>query len=111
MVQYGKFLHTQNGRIIMSILLGFGLASLFRSICKGRNCIDFSGPPSDFMDKDKILNGTTYSKAKEELNDSSIFRSTMNTTNPTKSDNGVVITSTPKGDNGFDDKMWADLLK
>ena len=43
--------------------------------------------------------------------DSSIFRSSMKTTNPTKSDNGVVITSTPKGDNGFDDKMWADLLK
>ena len=63
------------------------------------------------MDKDKILSGTTYSKDKAELTDSSIFRSTMNATTPTKSDNGVIITSTPKGDNGFDDKMWADLLK
>ena len=73
MVQYGKFLHTQNGRIIMSILLGFGLASLFRSICKGRNCIDFCGPPSEFMDKDKIyeFDGKcyTYSQSVTKCND------------------------------------------
>ena len=62
------------------------------------------------MDKDKILGGTTYSKDKAELTDSSIFRSTMNTTNPTKSSNEVKITSTPTS-SGFDDKMWADLLK
>ena len=73
MVQYGKFLHTQNGRIIMSILLGFGLASLFRSICKGKNCIDFQGPPADFMDKDKIyeFDGKcyTYSQSVTKCND------------------------------------------
>ena len=63
------------------------------------------------MDKDQILKGTTYSKDKAELNDSSIFRSTMNNSNPTKSDNGVVITSPPKDSNGFDDTMWANLLK
>jgi 5'-3' exonuclease len=62
------------------------------------------------MDKDKILGGTTYSKDKAELTDSSIFRSTMNTANPTKSSNEVKITSTPTS-SGFDDKMWADLLK
>ena len=37
----------------MSILLGFGLASLFRTICKDQNCIIFHAPPLDQI-KDKI---------------------------------------------------------
>ena len=48
-----KFLHTENGRIIMSILLGFGLASLFRSVCKGDGCVKFYAAPLDKI-KDKI---------------------------------------------------------
>jgi len=37
----------------MSILLGFGLASLFRTVCKGKNCLIFHAPPLDKF-KDKI---------------------------------------------------------
>ena len=37
----GKFVHTENGKFLMSVLLGFGLATLFREVCKGRNCITF----------------------------------------------------------------------
>lgn len=48
-----KFLYTQNGRYIMSIILGFGLATLFRTVCKGKNCIIFKAPPMDEI-KDKI---------------------------------------------------------
>jgi hypothetical protein len=53
MVLYlGKFVHTQTGKIIMSILLGFGIASLFRTVCKDRNCLIFHAPPlEDFKDK------------------------------------------------------------
>ena len=48
----GKFIHTENGKIIMSIILGFGLASLFRTVCKERNCLMFRAPPlDDFKDK------------------------------------------------------------
>ena len=51
-IHFGKFLHTERGRIIMSILLGFGLASLFRRVCKGKNCLTFHAPPlDDFKDK------------------------------------------------------------
>lgn len=47
-----KFVHTERGKIIMSIILGFGLASLFRTVCKGRNCLMFHAPPlDDFKDK------------------------------------------------------------
>ena len=49
----GKFVHTETGKIIMSILLGFGLASLFRSVCKDKDCIIFHAPPLDKF-KDKI---------------------------------------------------------
>jgi hypothetical protein len=49
----GKFVHTETGRIIMSILLGFGLASLFRTICKNKDCLIFHAPPLEQF-KDKI---------------------------------------------------------
>ena len=51
-IHFGKFVHTATGKIIMSVLLGFGLASLFRTVCKGKNCRIFSAPPlDDFKDK------------------------------------------------------------
>ncbi len=50
----GKFVHTQTGRTIMSILLGVGLATLFRNICKDRNCLIFYAAPLDNI-KDKIF--------------------------------------------------------
>ena len=49
----GKFVHTATGKIIMSVLLGFGLASLFRTVCKGNNCQIFHAPPLEDL-KDKI---------------------------------------------------------
>ena len=48
-----KFVHTQTGKYLMSIILGFGLASLFRTICKDHNCIIFHAPPLEQI-KDKI---------------------------------------------------------
>jgi len=50
---FGKFVHTQNGRLIMSILLGFGLATVFRNVCKEKNCFNFYAAPLDQI-KDKI---------------------------------------------------------
>lgn len=32
------------GKIFISILLGLGLATLFRTACKEKNCIRFAGP-------------------------------------------------------------------
>jgi hypothetical protein len=48
----GKFVHSERGKIIMSILLGLGLATLFRTVCKDNDCIAFHAPPlDDFKDK------------------------------------------------------------
>ena len=49
-----KLLHTESGRYLMSMLLGFGIATIFRSTCKGRNCLVFNAPPLDEID-DKIF--------------------------------------------------------
>jgi hypothetical protein len=39
-----KFLQSDYGKIIMSILLGFGLSTLFRKTCTGKKCMEFKGP-------------------------------------------------------------------
>ena len=39
-----KFVHTPNGKIIMSMILGLGLASLFRQVCNNYNCVHFVAP-------------------------------------------------------------------
>lgn len=46
-IHFEKFINTPTGKIIMSILLGFGLASLFRKVCKDKNCLIFHAPPLD----------------------------------------------------------------
>jgi hypothetical protein len=38
------FLKTNFGGILLSIILGLGLAALFRQACKGDNCIVVNGP-------------------------------------------------------------------
>ena len=40
-----KLFHTQTGKIVLSIILGLGLATLFRTVCKDKNCIIFRAPP------------------------------------------------------------------
>lgn len=36
---------TDNGIIILSIILGFGLATVFKKVCTGNKCIVITGPP------------------------------------------------------------------
>lgn len=52
-VHFGKFVHTKTGKTLMSLILGFGLASLFRKICKEKNCLLFYAPPMEDL-KNKI---------------------------------------------------------
>lgn len=50
-----KVLYSDIGRYIISIILGIGLASLFRKVCKDRNCMVFKGPPLNEI-KNQIYN-------------------------------------------------------
>jgi hypothetical protein len=49
-----RLIHTKLGKVIMSIILGFGLATLFRSVCKGKNCLILEAPPMEEI-KEKIF--------------------------------------------------------
>lgn len=42
-----SLLESKNGQIIFSVILGLGLASLFRKVCIDGNCIIIEGPPLD----------------------------------------------------------------
>jgi len=38
-------LQTKNGQIFLSIILGLGLAAIFRKVCDDNNCMIIEGPP------------------------------------------------------------------
>ena len=42
-----RLLYSDVGRIITSILLGLGLATIFRRVCKNRDCLVFHAAPLD----------------------------------------------------------------
>jgi hypothetical protein len=46
--------NSPRGKIIIAVLLGFGLSTLFRKACKDKACMEFKAPP---MDK---INGQIY---------------------------------------------------
>tara|TARA_Y100000816_G_C25939005_1_gene489731 strand:+ start:408 stop:644 length:237 start_codon:yes stop_codon:yes gene_type:complete len=61
-----RLLHSNIGKSIISILLGLGLATLFRKVCNDRNCLLFKAPePSEIKDKIFKFNKKCY-KYKEE---------------------------------------------
>ncbi len=43
-MNFKRLLNTNVGRMFISMLLGLGLATLFRKVCTDKNCIDFNGP-------------------------------------------------------------------
>jgi hypothetical protein len=43
-MNFKRLLYTDLGRIFISIILGLGLATLFRKICTDKSCILFNGP-------------------------------------------------------------------
>jgi hypothetical protein len=44
MINFKRLLNTPLGKILISIILGIGLATLFRKVCTDKNCIVFHGP-------------------------------------------------------------------
>tara|TARA_B100001093_G_scaffold76612_3_gene67474 strand:- start:2562 stop:2816 length:255 start_codon:yes stop_codon:yes gene_type:complete len=51
-MDFRRLFTTEIGKIILSIILGLGLASLFRSVCTSKNCLNFNGPViSDIEDQ------------------------------------------------------------
>ena len=49
-----RLIYGDVGKIVISIILGLGLATLFRKVCKDRDCIIFRAPDIKKI-KDQIL--------------------------------------------------------
>lgn len=49
-----KAIHSKSGKIVISLVLGFGLATLFRKVCHDRTCLHFSAVSNDKI-KNKIF--------------------------------------------------------
>jgi len=51
-MNFKRLLTTPFGSILISIVMGIGLACLFRQVCNDKNCIRFEGPViTDIHDK------------------------------------------------------------
>jgi hypothetical protein len=51
-MNFNRLLHSDGGKVFISVFLGLGLATIFRKVCKDKNCIIFKGPVlSDFKDE------------------------------------------------------------
>lgn len=53
-MNFKRLLNTDLGIFFISVILGVGLATLFRKACQGKNCINFNGPVISEID------GKTY---------------------------------------------------
>ena len=49
-----KIINSTRGKYVVSILLGLGLATLFRKACTNQNCLVFKAPPMSEI-KNKIF--------------------------------------------------------
>jgi hypothetical protein len=64
-----KFIHSTTGKYIMSIIMGLGLATLFRQVCKGTKCRMINAPPlEDLDDQTYKINGKCYNYEKNPVN-------------------------------------------
>lgn len=50
-------MHTKFGRIIISVLLGLGLASIFRRSCKNHRCLVFKAPQITALTEGVYMHG------------------------------------------------------
>ena len=61
MISLKRFVTSEPGKILISIILGLGLSTIFRKTCKEMNCIRFMGiAPEKVNDKIYKFNGKCY---------------------------------------------------
>jgi hypothetical protein len=60
-----KFIGSKAGTYILSVILGLGLASIFKMSCNHRNCIVYEAP--DFIDKKIMKYNDKCYEPKEKL--------------------------------------------
>ena len=73
-------INSTRGKYVFSILLGIGLASLFRKACESRNCMVFKAPTLDNI-KNKIFGHNNKCYNFNEQSTSCTRNSNINNTN------------------------------
>jgi hypothetical protein len=61
-MNFNRLLNTEAGKAFISFIIGIGLATIFRKVCKDGECITFKGPILSEIPEDKIFkhNNTCY---------------------------------------------------
>ena len=60
MLRFQKFLMSETGRKLFSIMLGLGVAGLFKMSCDGRSCIVYKAPEFEENNKTVKYNDDCY---------------------------------------------------
>jgi hypothetical protein len=63
-----RLFHSDTGKIIISVLLGLGLATLFRKGCNKKNCLEFNAPSLEDIKKKIYKYGNNCFKYEMESN-------------------------------------------
>ena len=61
-----RLLYSEYSDVIISIILGFGLATMFRKICNKRNCIVFQAPENEEMEEQIFRHNNSCYKYKHK---------------------------------------------
>ena len=69
-MNFKRLLHQPLGKFFISVLLGLGLASLFRKVCKDKNCIIFKGAETEEIDSKVFKHGSKCYKYTARADDS-----------------------------------------
>jgi hypothetical protein len=67
MLDFKKAMNSEKGVLLFSIILGLGVAGLFKMSCDSRSCLIYKGP--DFQNKRQIkVNDKCYNVSEEIIN-------------------------------------------
>jgi len=55
-----KLLYSETGRLLISIILGLGLASLFKKACDTSGCLKFVAPSKEKLEQVRKYDGKCY---------------------------------------------------
>lgn len=67
MLDFKKAMNSEKGVLLFSIILGLGVAGLFKMSCDSRSCLIYRGP--DFQNKRQIkVNDKCYNVSEEIIN-------------------------------------------
>jgi hypothetical protein len=72
-----KFVNSKSGITLLSIILGLGLASIFKMSCDNRSCIIYEAP--DFSDKKIMKYNDKCYEPKEKIEKCDPSKKTINT--------------------------------